>query len=189
MTAEDRVRWDTYFRSRAHDPYPDPDPLLLQFTPPAVGEMRALDLCGGLGQNGLWLAEQGYTVDIMDISRVALKRARVEMTLRNLRSVNLLQVDVDDLQLELEAYDLICVFRYLRRGLFPQIARAVRPGGRVIYETFHVGYLESVPNFNRAFLLERGELRQQFDGWRRLYDEETRHTAQLVAIKPTALFS
>jgi len=189
MTAEDRVRWDTYFRSRAHDPYPDPDPLLLQFTPPAVGEMRALDLCGGLGQNGLWLAEQGYTVDIMDISRVALNRARVEMTLRNLRSVNLLQVDVDELQLELATYDLVCVFRYLQRELFPQIARAVRPGGRVIYETFHVGYLESVPNFNRAFLLERGELRQQFVGWRRLYDEETDQIARLVAVKPTALLS
>lgn len=186
MSADDRVRWDTHFRSRARDPYPDPDPLLLQAAPPASGELRALDLCGGLGQNGLWLAEQGYIVDVMDISRVALNRARVEMTLRNLRSVNLLQTDVDTLQLEPESYDLICVFRYLRRDLFPKIARAVRPGGRVIYETFHVGYLETVPNFNRAFLLNCGELRGYFAGWRLLHDEETRDTAQIVAVKPTA---
>jgi tellurite methyltransferase len=186
MSADDRVRWDTYFRSRARDPFPDPDPLLLQATPPAGAGMRALDLCGGLGQNGLWLAEQGYVVDVMDISRVALNRARVEMTLRNLRSVNLLQTDVDTLQLEPETYDLICVFRYLRRDLFPKIARALRPGGRVIYETFHVGYLEHVPNFNRAFLLERGELRQHFEGWRVLHDVETDQFAQLVAVKPSA---
>lgn len=185
MAADDRVRWDAYFRSRARDPYPDPDPLLLQSAPPAAVGMRALDLCGGLGQNGLWLAEQGYTVDIMDISRVALHRARVEMTLRNLRSVNLLQVDVDELNLDSAYYDLICVFRYLRRDLFPKIARALRPGGRVIYETFHVGYLEAVPKFNRAFLLERGELPRHFVGWRVLHCEETPHVAQLVALKPT----
>lgn len=184
MTAEDRVRWDNYFRSRARDPYPDPDPLLLQTVPPALPNMRALDLCGGLGQNGLWLAEQGYIVDIMDISRVALQRARTEMTLRNLRNVNLLQADVDTLQLDPETYDLVCMFRYLRRDLFPKIARALRPGGRIVYETFHVGYLEAVPNFNRAFLLERGELPRYFAGWQVLHYEETAHAAQLVALKP-----
>jgi 2-polyprenyl-3-methyl-5-hydroxy-6-metoxy-1,4-benzoquinol methylase len=128
MSSEDRIRWDNAYRQRLHRAYPSPDPLLLQFTPPldkALGNKvsdaeaqddenshtpdnleesvtRALDLAAGWGQNGLWLAEQGYNVDIMDISRVALQRARAEMAVRNLRNINLLQMDVDDLQLEPE---------------------------------------------------------------------------------------
>ena len=186
MTAEDRIRWDEAFRQRLHKPYPAPDPLLLQFTPPAApgSRCRALDLAAGLGQNGLWLAGQGYDTDVIDISRVALKRAYAEMTMRNLRNVNLLQVDVDDLQLEAEYYDVLCVFRYLKRRLFPLLKLSVKRGGRIIYETYNMRYLQEVPGFNTAYLLEVGELRSIFNDWHILYDEEIDHNARIVAIKP-----
>ncbi|MCU0514125.1 MAG: methyltransferase domain-containing protein [Anaerolineae bacterium] len=186
MSIQDRVRWDGVFRRLVAQPYPAPDPLLLQFTPPAPaqGQPRALDLCGGQGQNGLWLAAQGYAVDIMDISRVALNRARAEMTIRNLRNVNLLQMDVDELRLEAAHYDVLGVFRYLKRGLFPLLKDSVRPGGRIVYETYNVRYLDVVPGFNRAFLLETGELPGIFAGWDILYEEETDHNSRLVAVRP-----
>src|SRR5690606_21845859 len=62
MAEGDRSRWDGIYRQRNHLPYPDPDPLLFEYTPPLTTsyEKRALDLAGGLGQNGLWLAQQGY---------------------------------------------------------------------------------------------------------------------------------
>jgi SAM-dependent methyltransferase len=183
MSSDDRVRWDNIYKQRADQPYPAPDPLLLQFTPPAEKDARALDLCGGVGQNGLWLAEQGYNTDIMDVSRVGLHRARKEMLIRNLRGVNLLPIDVDFLQLESEVYQLVCVFRYLRREIFPVIKRSVKVGGRVVYETFNVDYLTLVPQFNRAFLLEKGELAGFFDDWRVLYLEEETHVTRFVATK------
>lgn len=187
MAGEDRVRWDKIYRSRTD--YPNPDPLLLQYTPPvekAQGDEapRALDLAAGLGQNGIWLAEQGYITDIMDISRVALQRARAEMTSRNLRNVNLLQTDVDFLELDDEVYEVICVFRYLRRDLFPQIKAAIVPGGRIIYETFNLRYLEVKSGFNRDFLLDVGELAGHFDGWQVVFSEDADHISRLVAIKP-----
>lgn len=186
MSTHDRMRWDDIYKQQASRPYPAPDPLLLQFTPPLeAGKLaRALDLCGGLGQNGIWLAEQGYSTDIMDISRVGLQRARREMTARNLRGINLLQIDVDFLQLESDVYQLLCVFRYLRREIFPILKRGVRAGGRVIYETFNVDYLALVPQFNRAFLLEKGELAGFFDDWQVLHLEEETHITRLVAVKP-----
>jgi SAM-dependent methyltransferase len=184
MSAQDRVRWDTIYRDQQHLPYPSPDPLLLESVPPVVGEQRALDVACGLGQNGLWLAGQGYTVDLMDVSRVALARARAEMAIRNLRSVNLLQTDLDDLELDDEIYDLICVFRYLKRDFFGQIRGAMRPGGRVIYETFNLRYLEVVPGFNAAFLLEPGELATVFSHWQIIRSSDEGHISQLVAIKP-----
>lgn len=183
MAAEDRVRWDTHFRQQAALPYPSPDPLLLQYTPLPTAGARALDLCAGLGQNGLWLAEQGYLVDIMDISRVALQHARTEMTMRNLRSVNLLQTDVDRLRLRRHHYDLVCVFRYLRRDLFPVISHSLKHGGRILYETYTLDYLKQVPGFNRRFLLAADELPGYFPDYTLLYHDESGGTAQLVAVK------
>lgn len=188
MAEGDRSRWDGIYRQRNHLPYPDPDPLLFEYTPPLTTsyEKRALDLAGGLGQNGLWLAQQGYVVDIMDISRMALLRGRAEVIARNLRNLNFLQVDLDNVELKASAYDLVCVFRYLKRDLFTQIRAAVRPGGRVIYETFNTRYLEVVPDFNPAYLLETGELAGYFADWKLLHHSEIRHTSRLVARKPKA---
>lgn len=186
MSAEDRVRWDKIYRQRAREPYPSPDPLLLQFTP-AVTEghsYRGLDLAGGMGQNALWLASQGYTVDLMDISRVGLQRARTEMTIRNLRTVNLLQIDVDGIELKENNYDLITVTHYLKRDLFATIIKATKAGGRVIYGTFNIRYLDLVPEFNKAFLLDIGELRTYFSQWDILHEEEEDHYSRIVAVKP-----
>lgn len=187
MSADDRVRWDKIYRSMLSEPFPSPDPLLLQFTPPVEPDAptpTALDLAAGYGQNGLWLAAQGYRTDIIDISRVALQRARAEMTMRNLRNINLLQIDLDELELDEESYDLICVFRYLRRDLYPQIKAAIKPGGRIIYETYNERYLEKVPAFNPKFLLELGEMANVFDVWNIVYYEEDDHNTRIVAVRP-----
>jgi SAM-dependent methyltransferase len=188
MAAQDRVRWDQIYQGQAGKPYPDPDPLLFDYTPPAPpdGSVVALDLAGGLGQNGLWLAAQGYITDIMDISRVALARARAEMAMRNLRAVNLIQVDLDALTLAKAHYDLICVFRYLRRDSFLTLRAALKPGGRLIYETFNLAYLEHVPAFNREFLLRPGELAAAFIDWRVLLHHEADHITQFVVVNQPA---
>jgi SAM-dependent methyltransferase len=185
MSASDRVRWDDIYQTRNRS-YPPPDPLLLTYTPPILdGRVgRALDIAGGVGQNGLWLAEQGYTVDVVDISRVALARARQEMTVRNIRNVNLFQADLDDYDVEEDAYDVVCVFRYLKRDFFQKLKSAVKPGGRIIYETFNIHYLDLVPEFNQNFLLWPGELGEMFAGWEFLYYDHETHNSQMVAVKP-----
>ncbi len=191
MSAHDRVRWDKIYRERLKQPYPAPDPLLLNYTPHIAGvnggdeeiKKRALDVAAGFGQNGLWLAGQGYTTDIMEISRVALARARAEMARRNLRNVNLLQIDLDDIDLDEEQYDLICVFRYLKREVIPVIRAAIVPGGRIIYESFNINYLDIVPHFNTHFLLMPGELTELFKGWKVLHQSDESHISQLVAVK------
>jgi SAM-dependent methyltransferase len=186
MSAHDRVRWDEIYRQQADYAYPAPDPLLFDYTPavPPGKTQRAVDLAAGFGQNGLWLAEQGYVVDLIDISREALMRARAEMTMRNLRTVNLLQEDLDDIDLEEEIYHLVAVFRYLKRDLLTKLKASVIPGGRVIYQSFTTVYLETVPDFNPAFLLHPGELRTLFDDWKVIHYSEMDHEAQLVARKP-----
>jgi tellurite methyltransferase len=187
MSAHDRKRWDTRYQTATAEPYPEPDPLLFPYTPVTPnGAGHALDLACGLGQNGLWLAEQGYVVDLLDVSRVALLRAQEEMQRRQLRRLNIFHIDFDDHTLETARYDLICVFRFLERDLIPQIRAALKPGGRIIYETFHRKQLQHDPNFNANYLLEVGELIGYFADWRVLHHADLRYTSQVVAIKPTA---
>jgi SAM-dependent methyltransferase len=186
MTASDRVHWDTIYRTRGETDFPDPDPLLYQAAPPLrMGETaHALDLASGLGQNGLWLAAQGYTVDLIDISRVALTQARAEAAHRNLRTVNFFQLDLDNSQLQPATYDLICVIRFLDRSLLPQIRAAIKPGGRIIYQTFNIRFQRERPDMNPAYLLEIGELAGFFGDWRILRNSEPDSISQLVAVKP-----
>ncbi|MGJ3238069.1 MAG: class I SAM-dependent methyltransferase [Anaerolineae bacterium] len=198
MSAKDRIRWDDIYKKRTDSTYPKPDTLLMDYVPAVdrASDQRALDLAAGLGQNGLWLAEQGYIADVMDISRVGLQRARAEMTMRNLRNANLLQVDIDQLVLRRsgsceavneicpERYDVVAVFRYLRRPLFPILKEAIRSGGRIVYETFNQRYLQQVPDFNPDFLLADGELESAFINWRFVHYDESRHITQMVAVKP-----
>jgi tellurite methyltransferase len=185
MTEADRHRWDNVYRQRNSEPFPEPDSFLFEFTPRAEGgDQRALDLAGGMGQNGLWLASQGYIVDVIDISRMALVRGRGEMVRRGLRNINFLLSDLDDVDLKLNKYDLVCVFRYLKRDLFSQLRACTQPGGRMIYETFNRNYLRLVPDFNPEFLLEVGELASYFADWKILHSSDSEHISRLAAIKP-----
>jgi SAM-dependent methyltransferase len=187
MSIRDRQHWDGVYQGRAGQPMPAPDPLLLTATPPvsATGEPPvALDLACGMGQNGLWLAEQGYVVDLIDISRAALRRAQAEAAARRLRQINLLQADLDEITPERERYDLVCVFRFFDPRLMPAIRAAVKPGGRIIYETFNVHHLQTRPDFNPAYLLHPGDLFGYFGDWRVLHSGESGEMSHLVAIKP-----
>lgn len=186
MSAKDRAKWNNIYKNRAGDIYPRPDLLLLDYTPPIpLGhERRALDLAGGLGQNGLWLAEQGYVVDILDISHTALDHARAEMSLRKIRTVNLLCVDLDDAALTADTYDLVCVFRFLNRRLLANLMTSIKSGGRLIYETFNSSILEARPDFNPAFCVNEGEFTAAFPKWRVLRDATAGPWTQFVAIKP-----
>ena len=186
MAVTDRIHWDEVYQRRANDPYPAPDLLLFPFTAPLrqPGTAHALDLACGLGQNGLWLAAQGYVVDLVDVSRTALTTARAEAARRDLRAVNYFQHDMDDAGLEPETYDLIVVFRFLNRNLFPQIRAAMRPRGRILYQTFNTRYLNDRPEMNPEYLLVPGELTGYFGDWRILHASEPAHISQIVAIKP-----
>jgi SAM-dependent methyltransferase len=186
MAARDRIRWDEAYREKANRAYPDANALLFPYTPPLRAPLSAtaLDLAAGLGQNGLWLAEQGYLVNLVDVSRVALARAQIEAAHRGLHNVNFFQLDLDHAQIEPASYDLICVFRFLNRDLIPPIRAAIKPGGRVIYQTFNTRYLGQRPDLNADYLLSPGELAGFFGDWRVLHSSEPEHTSQIVAIKP-----
>jgi len=166
MAQSDRERWDQRYANPITSPKQGPTPLLIRHAPPSYPGIRALELACGLGRNALWLAEQGYQVDAIDISHEALRRAYREMLRRGLSGrVHWIQADLDHFPLPRYDYDLVYVFRFLDRRLFPAIRARVRPGGLVIYQTLNIRHREQFPNTHPDHMLEPGELPGYFPGW------------------------
>jgi SAM-dependent methyltransferase len=63
-----------------------PEPLLVEFVNSGgVAPGRALEIGAGTGTNAIWLAERGFDVLAVDISPLAVERARAKMANRALR--------------------------------------------------------------------------------------------------------
>jgi SAM-dependent methyltransferase len=184
MTEKDQQRWNSKWESRSALKF-DPHPLLTKNRDLITGNGAALDLACGLGQNAIWLAQLGYRVLGVDISRVALERARVEARSSGIEGdIAFKQVDLDIWLPAEDTYDLICVIRFLDRDLLPAIRKATRAGGVVVYATRHLGALKKQPKANKAYLLEANELAGFFSGWQFLHYLEGADEAELIARKP-----
>ena len=125
---------------------------------------RALDVACGVGQNAIWLAQRGFTVDAVDISPVALEYGW-QAAARACVAVNFVQADLDAWAPQTGAYDLVCGFRFLNRRLWPLLQAALRPGGWFLYQTFNLRKLTPGSDFPAEYLLAIGELPRTFPGW------------------------
>jgi len=101
--------------------------------------------------------------------------------------LELTQADLERTHLPERSYDLILCIQYLQRSLFPQMARGLRSGGVLLFETYTRAQLEYAGGpRNPAYLLETGELREAFPELRVLFYRELRAgqgIASLVARK------
>jgi tellurite methyltransferase len=124
---------------------------------PAAGS--ALDLACGSGRNAIWLAEEGFQTLGVDRNATALDTLNHEAAQKGL-TVRTQVVDLENGQSFLEAntFDVIVVVHYLHRPLFPDLVRALRPRGVLVYETFMRAQAARGKPTNPAFLLESGEL-------------------------------
>jgi SAM-dependent methyltransferase len=162
MTEADRERWDTRYRDGAYAGRTEPSALLAQWIdriPPG----RALDVACGAGRNALFLAARGFEVDAVDISAVALDRARALARATGLQ-VNWIEQDLDD-PLALGAdYALVVVTRYVNLPLIRQLADKLGPGGFLVCEEHLVTTAEVIGPSNPAFRVRPGELLEVASG-------------------------
>ena len=78
-------------------------------------------------------------------------------------------------------YDAILVFNYLHRPLFPALRAALKPGGRIFYETFTKAQATRGHPRNPAFLLDEGELPRLLAPLRVLRSREGDFDGKMVA--------
>jgi SAM-dependent methyltransferase len=163
VSADDLQRWNEKYSAKSVPGQLAPDEWLLEQVAD-LGPGRALELAAGLGHNAIWLAQQGWQVDAVDVSPVGLALAR-QFAQANKTAVNWIAADLDTFSPEVAAYDLVIVFRFLDRARLPAlIEQALKPGGRLVYETFTVAHLARPGSHlkNPDFALVAGELPKLF---------------------------
>lgn len=151
---------------------------------------HALDLACGRGRHALLLARAGLTVRAVDRDRDAISELRAEGNRMGLAvEAGVLDLETDPPPILGESlYDMIVVVNYLHRPLMPMIRAAVKPGGRIFYETFTTRQAERGKPTNPAFLLKNGELRELMRPFAVLRSREGdidgRFIASIVAERP-----
>ncbi len=177
MSDAERRKWDGKYASGAYQPRSAASPFLeswlAELRPPVDG--RALDLACGAGRNALAVAAAGYRVDAVDISEVALDMGRAEAERRGL-SLDWSARDLDEWVPPAGAYDLITVFRYRNRRLWPRLVDALAPDGWLIVE-HHLRTAAPVdgPPSNE-FRIEPGEFLDAFGALRVVHYSEASGT-------------
>ena len=103
--------------------------------------MRALSIADGEGRNGVWLAEQGVQVHALDVSPVALAKARKLAVERGV-TLEFEQADILNWDWPDAAYDLIAaIFIQFapppeRDRIIAGIRRSLKPGGVLILQGY-----------------------------------------------------
>jgi tellurite methyltransferase len=126
---------------------------------------RALDLACCDGRNARFLAELGFEVDAVDISDVVIARLTPAAEARRL-SVRPRVADLERAaDLPIDHYDVVVNFNYLQRSLFGGLARALRRGGLLFFETFGRAQIDDLGHDLRPeFVLGDNELLRAFGG-------------------------
>ncbi len=154
MSKYDKLKWDKKYRD--FDISLKPISLVIEYAKKAGGK-RALDIACGMGRHSRYLAGEGFLVDALDISYVALK------TLENEKNIFLKEVDFDTYELECDSYDLIVCTYFLQRSLFPQIVDALKNGGVLLMQTYTSDSSSESSPINKKFLLKSHELKNFFE--------------------------
>ena len=155
----DKERWDKKYGTEAYIFGKQPVPFLKQNIH-LLPKGKALDIAIGEGRNGVFLATQGFEVVGLDISKKGLAKAH-QLAKQNGVKIETRVVDLENHQLEKNAYDVILLMYYMQRDLWPQINDALKPGGMAIIETYNVDHLKH-QKFNPKWLLKPNELLQAF---------------------------
>ena len=178
---EDRNRWDAFFSTNEYVYGKEP----ASFLKANIGLLplgRALDLAMAEGRNAVFLAKKGFKVDGVDISEVALRKAR-RLAREQKVSLQAINADLRTYQIRPNTYDVIINIQFLERKLFPQIKKGLKVGGVVVIENETEDQLTNASGktMNKELLLRKGELRETFKDFKILFDRETNDGKEAIA--------
>jgi tellurite methyltransferase len=123
---------------------------------------RALDIACGEGRNAIFLAENGFEVDAVDIAELGLERGKQRVAELGV-PVTFIRADLEQYRLQGQ-YDVIVNFNFLLRPLIPDMVDVLAPGGVIVMETILAGP-KLQGEHTDEFLLQPGELERLFSAY------------------------
>ncbi len=142
-----RDAWDARYRSEEYIFGTRPNVFLATQEKFLTAGARVLAVADGEGRNGVWLAQRGCHVSSVDISPVAIVKAK-KLALVCEVHIDFAVADLMEWEWPEAAFDaVVCIFIQfasprMRKKLFNGFWRALRPGGVVIIEGYGVKQLQ-----------------------------------------------
>lgn len=186
MSLQDQQKWEAKYLKKSELLRPrDASEVLMRYAFHGEG-MTALDLACGAGRNTIYLAQERYEVDAVDIADIALDALRVDASQRGLAEyINPVLQDLDDYIPSNEAYDIIVMNNFLDRALIERTKEVLKSGGLYVVETYMDDLINEKQASNVDNLLKKDELKGIFaDGYDVVhYDEFENEAHELYRMK------
>jgi len=179
MSRQDREKWDAKYIKKSELLRPrDASAVLMRYAFGGDG-LSALDLACGAGRNSIYLAQERYEVDAVDIAEIALDALRVDASQRGLLEyITPILQDLDEYIPSKEAYDVIVMSNFLDRALLERTKEGLKSGGLYIVETYMDDLTNEKKDSNADNLLKKGELKTLFaDGYEVVHYDEFENEA------------
>lgn len=158
MAHEDKIKWEKkYLETPSLLKDRQASEKLRKITLPKG--KKALEVACGTGRNSIYLAENGFDVDAIDISEVALEF----LNQKHIKNIFTKQIDLETYIPEKNSYDLIVMTNYLDRKLITHLASALKKDGILFIETYMNDPKNDKKPSKPEYLLDNNELKTFFD--------------------------
>ena len=188
MPSEIAQRWDERYSSEERFSFEQPRPFLCQQAKYLPTHGLALDVAMGLGGNAGFLLTHGLRVIGVDISMIALRKAKTRLP-----GLMAVLADANNFYIPPSYFDVIINFYFLERSLLAEYSLALKPGGVMVVETLTVAMKDIRPDIDAQNLLQPGELSSSFpdldiliyqEGWQEGRESHPRSVASMLARRP-----
>ena len=170
MSDKEKSDWEARYSSGNYRSRPWPSDLLEEWLP-RMPKGRALDVPSGSGRNALYLAENGFDVDAVDISASALEILGKAATESNL-NIRCHELDLDRESPPEPPYQLLVSCFFLNRNIIPKMKDWVAEDGFVVFEQHMVTPLDVQGPCTEQWRLQPNELLRLFADFRVVHYEE-----------------
>ncbi len=181
---DSREFWDKRYAENNYVYGKSPAPSLAQNIDYLQGPLRVLDVGMGEGRNAVFLARKGHQVVGVDISPVAIQKAKQLARESNVRIETVLS-SMDKYNPAPGSFDVIICYYYVDKEIHAKFMEWLRPGGLLFYEAYTK---RQSGRGDSSYHLEEGEVLGLFPGLRILKYEEPLHreefSAFVIARKP-----
>jgi len=174
MSIQDKEKWDSKYLKKTKLLEPREASKNLQNSVKYAKGYEALDLACGAGRNSIFLAQNGFNVDAIDIATIALKALESEALKKDVHSkINTYCTDLDIYEIKKNKYNFILMSNFLDRTLLKSAMYALKDEGILFVETYMLSEENEKSPSNQSYLLKSGELKSMLDNsWEILHFDE-----------------